>query len=144
MRYTGQSFEIETQLRSEWIDAGDLAAIGAAFHDRHEQMFGHCDRAAAMQVISLRLVVGGEIQKPDLPRRGVGEGSPAVLRTERAWLDGAFREVQVYRRQDCLAGQFFAGPAVVVQDDCTTVGTRPGATSRSTRLAISAILIQSL
>ncbi len=121
MRYRGQSFEVETFLEADWIASGNLAAIGDAFHCRHEQLFGHADRKAAMQMISLRLVASGETKKPELKPVRTAEGSPKPLQSVRAWLDGAFRDVPVFRRQDCLAGQSFAGPAVVVQDDCTTV-----------------------
>jgi N-methylhydantoinase A len=121
MRYRGQSFEVETFLDATWIAAGDLAAIRKAFHDRHEQLFGHADRTAHIQVIGLRLVVSGKTMKPDFRPAPKGQGAPKPLQMIRAWLDGAYREMPVFRRVDCLAGQSFPGPAVVVQDDCTTV-----------------------
>jgi N-methylhydantoinase A len=121
MRYSGQSFEVETPLDGRWIASGNLTAIANAFHDRHEQLFGHCDRKAATQLISLRLVASGETKKPSLPPARAGSGAPKAMMTVRAWLDGAFRDVSLFRRADCLAGQSFSGPAVVVQDDCTTV-----------------------
>ena len=34
--------------------------------------------------------------------------------------DGRCHEAALYRRTDLRAGQRFAGPAVVLQDDCTT------------------------
>lgn len=37
------------------------------------------------------------------------------------WLDGIECSAAIYRRVELRAGQTFSGPAVVVQDDCTTV-----------------------
>ena len=36
-------------------------------------------------------------------------------------IDGEKREVALYSRNELLPGQTFDGPAVVMQDDCTTV-----------------------
>jgi N-methylhydantoinase A len=36
-------------------------------------------------------------------------------------MDGAFREVPLYSRAKALPGMHFEGPAVVAQDDTTTV-----------------------
>ncbi len=53
-------------------------------------------------------------------------GAPAPAGRATARLDGADHAVPLYRRADLRAGQRFVGPAVVLQDDCTTVVT-PGA-----------------
>jgi N-methylhydantoinase A len=86
-----------------------------------------------VQVISLRLVVSGATPKPELPPLPAGERSPEPFGTARAWLDGGFRAVPLYRRGDFRAGHSFAGPAVIPQDDCTTV-VPPGATVTVDRL----------
>jgi N-methylhydantoinase A len=36
-------------------------------------------------------------------------------------VDGAMRQAALFNRAALLAGQSFGGPAVVMQDDCTTV-----------------------
>ena len=41
MRYLGQSFEIEVPLPLEWIAAGDIERIAAAFHAEHDRLYGH-------------------------------------------------------------------------------------------------------
>ncbi len=121
MRYAGQSFEIETALDPAWIAAGDLAAMAEAFHRRHEALFGHCDRGAAMQVINLRLVAESPTERPVLPAWPASSEPPVPAGTLGVWLDGASREIPFYRRAELAAGQRFAGPAVVAQNDCTTI-----------------------
>ncbi|MGE0717759.1 MAG: hydantoinase/oxoprolinase family protein [Alphaproteobacteria bacterium] len=127
MRYRGQSFEIEVPLEEAWIAAGDRAAVAEAFHREHESLFGHADRQAAIQAINLRLVIAGRTPKPALPLLAAATGEAAPIGHATARLDGADREVPLYRRADLRAGHRFAGPAVVLQDDCTTVVT-PGST----------------
>ena len=121
MRYAGQSFEIEAPLDPAWIEAGDLAAIAGAFHDRHQAMFGHCDRNAPIQVINLRLIAGSPTARPALPTLPASTNPPEPAGMLSVFLDGAPRRIPFYRRADLAAGQRFAGPAVVAQSDCTTI-----------------------
>ena len=121
MRYRGQSFELDAPLTQEMVDAGDLDAIREAFHLAHERMYGHADRKAAVQLITARLVVIGETEKPDLPRHDLTPGRAVASGTAEVFLDGAKRIVDLYRRKDLKPGETFPGPCVVMQDDCTTV-----------------------
>jgi N-methylhydantoinase A len=121
MRYRGQAFEIETPLDFEALKHGDSAAVEKAFHDEHSRIYGHADREAPLQVISLRLVVSGATAKPEFPRREFTTGVAKPIGAVQARLDGDTREVALYRRDQLLPGQTFIGPAVVTQDDCTTV-----------------------
>ena len=59
MRYRGQSYEIETELDPDHVAQGDVAGIAEAFHRRHEQVYEHADREAAVQMINLRMVIAG-------------------------------------------------------------------------------------
>ena len=129
MRYRGQSFEIDTALDPDTIAACDVAAMAASFHREHERIYGHADPHAAIQVISLRLVISGKTAKPDFPRHELQPGAAPPIRQAEVWLDGAQRQIDLYRRADLVPGQTFAGPAVVTQDDCTTV-VPPGYVTR--------------
>jgi N-methylhydantoinase A len=129
MRYRGQSFELDTALDAAAISAGDTKAMATAFHAEHQRVYGHADPAAAVQVISLRLIITGKTAKPEFPRHALVTGTATPLRHADVWIDGARRNVTVFRRADLKPGQTFTGPAVVTQDDCTTV-VPPGMTAR--------------
>jgi N-methylhydantoinase A len=129
MRYRGQSFELDTVLDATVVAAGDTKAMAAAFHAEHRRVYGHADPAAAVQVISLRLIISGRTAKPEFPRHALVAGAATPFRHADVWIDGARRSVAVFRRGDLKPGQIFAGPAVVTQDDCTTV-VPPGMTAR--------------
>lgn len=121
MRYQGQSHEIETALQPEWIVAGDADAIAAAFRQEHMRLFGHADPKAPVQMVNLRLAISGATPKPQL--QSLAKASAPVLPRMRvdAWFDGSEWPTAVYHRDDLRAGHKFEGPAIVAQDDTTTV-----------------------
>ena len=121
MRYRGQSFELDTPLDPSAVKAGDVAAMAQAFHAEHERVYGHSDPTATVQIISLRLVISGRTARPEFKRHALVSEAAQPRRHAEVWLDGALRSVAVFARSDLKPGQSFAGPAVVTQDDCTTV-----------------------
>ncbi|RVT92210.1 hydantoinase/oxoprolinase family protein [Rhodovarius crocodyli] len=118
MRYRGQSHEIAVPLELDAIT--DIPAITRAFHDRHRVMFGHADEKAAVQLITLRLVVAGATPKPRLRPCPPAEGPAEPDRLVPVYLDGAHTRAALYRREALRAGHTFPGPAIIAQPDCTT------------------------
>ena len=74
-----------------------------------------------MQAVNLRLTVSGAVPKPALAEAAAAPGPAAPRGHATVFLDGASREAALHVRADLLPGQHFAGPAIVSQDDCTTV-----------------------
>ncbi|RMF38341.1 MAG: hydantoinase/oxoprolinase family protein, partial [Alphaproteobacteria bacterium] len=129
MRYRGQSYEIETPIARAALDAGDVAAIAGAFHAAHHRAYDHSDPQAEAQIVNLRLVVAGSPPKPDL-RETPPAPAPAPHRGEaESFLDGTSHRSRLYLRADLAPGHHLSGPAIVAQDDCTTV-IPPGFTAR--------------
>ncbi len=133
MRYRGQSFEIETPLDAAMFE-GDGSGLAEAFHAEHERLYGHADRDAAIQIVTLRLVVAGATVKPKVPTAEEVDGLATPFRTVAIRIDGKTRDVGLFRRVDLGAGRRFEGPAVVLQDDTTTV-VPPGFRVRVDRFA---------
>ena len=121
MRYRGQSFEIDTRIDPDAVRRGDMGAIIEAFHREHERIYDHADRDAAVQIISIRLVISGQTEKPDFPRLPLEPGPAPRAGTVQVWMLGAMRDAGLYRRSELRPGQHFDGPAIVAQEDCTTV-----------------------
>jgi N-methylhydantoinase A len=121
MRYQGQSFEIEVPLEESWLTDGAMDAVTAAFHRQHLAVYDFNDEANPVQIVNLRLVISGASPRP----RDVAAGSPAPRRATpdrnvRVWLDGAWIDAPLFRREMLRPGDLFEGPAVVVQDDTTS------------------------
>ncbi|MFT8246642.1 hydantoinase/oxoprolinase family protein [Roseomonas sp. BN140053] len=119
LRYSGQSFEIEVPLEATWLSGGDLAALRAAFDNRHEALYGFADPAAAAQVVNLRAVISGSPVQPALAELPPAEGVLAPVAVLEVFLHGRFRSAPLYRRSEMRQGHHFAGPAVIAQDDTT-------------------------
>ncbi len=121
MRYLGQSYEIETPLERADLASGRAEALARSFHDEHARLYDHADAEAPVQAVNLRLTVSGSVPKPILAEAPVQPGPAAPKGHTQVFLDGTAHEAALYDRADLLPGQQFAGPAVVSQDDCTTV-----------------------
>jgi N-methylhydantoinase A len=123
MRYHGQSYEIDVELDTGWIERADMAAIAAAFHARHRAMFAHADEHAPIEIVDLRLTIVGETEKGDL-REVMAAARGDLLpeaRQREVVIDGHFVTVPVHDRLQLPAHCSFDGPAIVEQSDTTTV-----------------------
>lgn len=121
MRYRGQSFELDTELDPAAIKGGDAAALAESFHKAHERRYGHADRTASVQIITARLVVLGKTEKPQFPKMEMVSTAAVPERAVEVYLDSGWCTAPIYRRDALQSGQSFEGPAIVSQDDCTTV-----------------------
>lgn len=121
MRYVGQSFEIETDVRGEWLRNDDHDAVADAFHREHERLYGHSDKMAPVQMISLRLVISGATPKPTLTEIGAATGPVEPRMTVDGWFAGQTLPTAIYMREDLAFGHQLKGPAIIAQNDTTTV-----------------------
>ena len=129
MRYRGQSYEIETLIDRGAVAAGRTAPLADAFHAAHERVYDHADTDAPAQVVNLRLVVSGSAPKPAFTEAPLTPGRAPPRGETTIHLDGAERRAALYDRAALSPGQHFAGPAIVAQDDCTSV-VPPGFAAR--------------
>lgn len=120
MRYRGQSFEIEVPLQPEWLASGDLVAMADAFHAEHERLYGHADRDAPIQAISLRMVIAGAVPAPHFPPQDRVSGAPVPAGEVTVHLDGVPHQAPLYRRDTLRHGHRIVGPCIVAQEDTTS------------------------
>ena len=59
LRYRSQAFELNLELGDE-----PLAAVEAAFHQRHQAVYGHADPTAMIDLVNARLSAYGVVAKP--------------------------------------------------------------------------------
>lgn len=121
MRYRGQSYEIETTIAREDIPERNIAGLADAFHAAHARVYDHSDPEAPVQIVNLRLVVSGSPPKPAFAPDEPAPGAAERLGETEVFLGGQSRQAGLYARDRLRPGQHLAGPAIVAQDDCTTV-----------------------
>lgn len=122
-RYLGQGFELNVPIES-W-DAEGLSRIPELFHDAHEELYGHANRAEDVELVTLRIAVtGGAGERPALARLDdeLTPATHAILGYRTVWIPGTEEvEVDIYDRSLLRPGNQFTGPAIVQQMDSTTV-----------------------
>ena len=125
-RYVGQGYELRLPLPAAQLKREAVAEAVAAFHDLHEQEYGHHFPKSPIELVNLRVTAVGSVPKigvPPTPQGGSLES--ARLRTR----DAVFRvgtelrsfETAFYDRSRLPVGEPIAGPAILLQADSTTV-----------------------
>ncbi|MCM2990070.1 hydantoinase/oxoprolinase family protein [Bacillus safensis] len=122
-RYQGQAFEIELPLSIDWLkQEQDIHQLIEAFHKLHQRQYGHRDDQAKIEFTHLRVRVIGET--PPLPFSPVHESSRQSLKPHeyrRIFIEEKEYEASVYNRYTLSVGSIVNGPAVIEQDDTTTL-----------------------
>ena len=121
MRYKGQSYELTIDLPH---DGDPIAGAIAAFHRRHEDFYGHANRAAPVEFVNLRTIHAC----PAAARRGeasphsrAGASQPAATRQAYFEECGGFVDTPVHQRAALGTGDVLVGPAIIEQPDTTLV-----------------------
>lgn len=115
LRYVGQSYELTVP-----VDA-DFATAAEAFRARHADIYGYAPAREPIELVSARVTAFGIM--PPLPLWEGLQALPghAVPQRRRAYLGGCWAEVPVWRRDQFPQAQEVDGPAIVEEDDATTV-----------------------
>ena len=116
VRYVGQSFTLP--IRWDPTDTG-WTPLRAAFDARHEETFGYSDSASDIEIVNVRLVSIGEVDKPVVDFAPTGSGDPVIERRP-VWF-GEWCETPVVDRERLAAGWRIDGPAIVEEAGGTTV-----------------------
>ncbi len=126
LRYVGQGYELKVPIANDVITEASVAELWRAFHAAHAAEYGHAFAANPIEVVNLRVSGIGKIQKLD-PTNATEGGSldqalirkrPSVFR-----IDGQLTSVETsfFERRLLPVGQSVEGPAILLQDDSTTV-----------------------
>jgi N-methylhydantoinase A len=118
MRYAGQAYELRVALS---VKCKDAAALAEAFHLEHERIYGFRDPEAEIELGTARLAMIGETAK--LSHQEISpNGGKATPRGERPlFRKGAWLTASVYDRKTLGADHTIKGPAIIEQDDTTTI-----------------------
>ena len=120
LRYVGQEYTVTLPLHSGEPTGEMLAGLPQRFADAHEVRYGHSNPAEDVEFVNLRMTARGSLRRPDAVELPTGEaGEPVAV--ERTWFAGAWPATPVHRREALPAGATVAGPAIVLEDACTTL-----------------------
>jgi N-methylhydantoinase A len=126
-RYLKQYQEVTLPLEGRLIEAGDRAAIAAAFHVEHQRLFGYdlASEAAPIEIVNVRVTAVGRAERLIAAQQDyVGDDARAALKgARRAYAPemGRFETLPVYAWGKLGHGHRIAGPALVEADTTTAL-----------------------
>ncbi|MEM7696354.1 MAG: hydantoinase/oxoprolinase family protein [Pseudomonadota bacterium] len=125
MRYAGQGWEIPVPLAATRLAPGDGAHLRHAFEMAYRTLFGRIIDDLAVEVTNWSVTVS--TARPAVtPITVIEEGAPAPAARTRAFFDAALRKTvkaAEVPREALGAGQQIEGPAIIVEDETTTIVT---------------------
>jgi N-methylhydantoinase A len=121
VRYVGQNYSVTIPIES----GAAQTAVKRAFDAAHQQRYSHSAPEEPAEIIAARVSIVGQLSKPVLTGLAAGSGTPvaaSVLGKRRVRFDPRSEiEATVYDRGQLLAGDAFAGPAIVQEDGSATL-----------------------
>ncbi len=123
LRYAGQGHEIAVDLPTGAFDAAAARALHQRFEARYAELYGRALPHIAAEAVSWSVAVRAAATVA--PRIDVvpADGSRAEPARERTVYDAdsaSWESLPVFERSRLGAGQWLAGPALVVEDETTT------------------------
>ena len=125
MRYSGQGWEIPVPLAFDTFTDADAAMILAVFDENYRTLFGRTIDGLGVEITNWSLVVASDVPPPAAVTRRTDGALIAADRT-RKFFDAGLRKMvdaSEVTRAAMTAGQMIDGPAVIVEDETTTIVT---------------------
>jgi N-methylhydantoinase A len=123
MRYRGQGHEIAVKLPVRMFAAADRANFGGWFEEAYRRLYSRAIPGAEVEIISWVLALSAPAQG-QLAAAAAERPSDPKPRSRRPVFDvatGEFDDVPVYWRGDLAPGARIVGPAVIAEDQTSTV-----------------------
>jgi N-methylhydantoinase A len=125
MRYRGQGHELTVTIPAGDMDAGSAAALERLFIADYEQQFGRRIPGLDVEILSwsLRLATAGAAvtQCPEAPAER--PAMPVAAADVVDPLSGVLQRIPIHVRNELAPGSVVAGPALIVEDETTTLVT---------------------
>jgi N-methylhydantoinase A len=123
-RYHLQNIQIPCRFELEELTREDSAFLRGRFEEAHRQRYNFELPDSPLEIATVRVVGRGTIKGVSLVESEDGaseDGSGPIRRKERVYFGGEWVETPVHDRGGLRPGDNVDGPAIVVQDDTTTV-----------------------
>jgi len=130
LRYIGQGYELTIPLPSVPDSPEALVALRVRFDEAHAVLTGHAAPDERVKLVNVRVTSIATVPQAPIAAPAASASPSAALIGERsAFLGDAFVRTPVYARHQLAADAAIDGPAILVQDDTTTV-VHPGQSAR--------------
>jgi len=126
MRYVGQGHEIPVDLPVETYGASHRETFKDAFEIAYRKLYGRTIRGVEIEALSWTLTIAAPAARvPDAPAAPVESAPPPPVASQSLFDPALARriDVPVYRREQLVPGVRIPGPALITEDQTTTVVT---------------------
>jgi N-methylhydantoinase A len=131
LRYIGQGYELTIPLADVPRSVEALAELRRHFDEAHAALTGHAAPDERVELVNVRVTSVAVVPQASIATSALRpvqrNGKPIGMRD--AFLGERFVSTPIYNRQHMEADAVVQGPAILVQDDSTTV-VHPGQTAR--------------
>ena len=119
----GQGHEIAVPVPLATLASASAEIIRRAYDAAYRAQYGRLMDGVDVECVACAVVVASEAAAaaPPFAARGAGTPVPAARRMLIDPLSGRASEVPLYRREALAPGAAIAGPALIEEDDTTTV-----------------------
>jgi N-methylhydantoinase A len=123
VRYVGQEHTVRTPAPASFTSAEDKDSLRKTFMGMYAQRYGHADPRGKLELVTLRVVMDGLVEKPLLESfrpKATRPSAPTMIRQtyfdETGWVD-----CPIYQRDSLCVAEEFTGPAIIVETGSTTI-----------------------
>jgi N-methylhydantoinase A len=125
LRYAHQSFELTCPMPAGQVTPALAQQLVAAFHREHRRRYSYDLPHAPVELVNLRVTAIGLLPKlePQVASAAATNLAGALAHSRPVYFEqlGGFVDTPCYTRSRLAPGMTFVGPAIVDQDDATTV-----------------------
>jgi N-methylhydantoinase A len=123
-RYYMQNIQIPCRFELDELAGEDSTFLRGRFEEAHSQRYSFELPDSPLEIATVRVIGRGTIKGVSLTEGengSAGDVSGAVMREESVYFGGEWTGTPIYDRAKLRPGHEVAGPAIVQQDDTTTV-----------------------
>ena len=126
LRYVGQGYELRITFSDVSLDDDSLQEIFNQFHTQHRAEYGHDFPDSAIEIVNARVTGIGQMPKISQPEDiNSGTQESALMKSGGCMfrVDNRLEEFETmfYQREKLPLEHSIAGPAIIIQQDSTTV-----------------------
>ncbi|TNC25505.1 hydantoinase/oxoprolinase family protein [Amycolatopsis alkalitolerans] len=123
IRYAAQEYTLTVPLddAAEPSTPDFLKTIAERFAEMHHSRYGHANRGAPIEFVTVRSAAFGDLGRPEPQKWPQAQGPAFPHETSQVVFGGVPQDSIFARRDDLLAGHALEGPAVILEDTATTV-----------------------
>ena len=123
MRYCGQGHEISVALPARDLTTADRAKFATLFEQAYSKLYSRSIPGVEIEILSwiITIVAPAEGQLAAALSASTGDAKPRGRRAVFDPVTAEFKEMPIYWRSDLAPGTRVAGPAVIAEDDTSTI-----------------------